>query len=67
VAIVNEFDQDDHGALQLRFCCYIGLSGKQWGPKERAQQALFDGDLGYKAALHSTLKRTSGLPAEGRL
>lgn len=66
--IVNELYEDDHGALQLRFYCYIGLRGKQpGGAEERAEQAQFDGETGYKAALLSTLKRTRELVAEGRL
>ena len=40
-AIVNELYEDDHGALQLRFYCYLGLRGKQpGGPEEQAEQAL---------------------------
>lgn len=67
-AIVNELYEDEHGALQLRFYCYLGLRGKQpGGPEERAEQAQFDGDTGYKAALLSTLKRTHELAAAGRL
>ena len=37
------------------------------GPEEQAEQAQFDSDKGYKAALLSTLKRTRELLAEGRL
>jgi hypothetical protein len=37
------------------------------GPEEQAEQAQFDSDQGYKAALLSTLKRTRELVAEGRL
>lgn len=67
-AIINELYEDEHGALQLRFYCYLGLRGKQpGGPEERAEQAQFDGETGYKAALLSTLKRTRELAAEGRL
>jgi hypothetical protein len=67
-AIVNELFEDEAGALQLRFYCYLGLRGKQPnGPEERAEQAQFDSDQGYKAALLSTLKRTRELVAEGRL
>jgi hypothetical protein len=67
-AIINELYEDDHGALQLRFYCYIGRRGKQpGGAEERAEQAQFDGDMGYKAALLSTLKRTRELATEGRL
>lgn len=67
-AIVNELYEDEAGALQLRFYCYLGLRGKAPnGPEEQAEQAQFDGDNGYKAALLSTLKRTRELLAEGRL
>ncbi|MFB9240677.1 DUF1857 family protein [Massilia antarctica] len=67
-AIVNELFEDEGGALQLRFYCYLGLRGKMPnGPEEQAEQAQFDGDKGYKAALLSTLKRTRELLAEGRL
>jgi hypothetical protein len=67
-AIVNEVYEDEHGALQLRFYCYIGLRGKeQGGVEEQAEQAQFDDDNGYRAALLSTLKRTRELTAEGRL
>ena len=54
--------------MQLRFYCHIGLRGnKPFGPEEQAEQALFDGEKGYKAALLSTLKRTRELLAEGKL
>lgn len=67
-AIVNELFEDEAGALQLRFYCYIGLRGKEPnGPEEQAEQALFDSDKGYKAALLSTLQHTRELLAEGRL
>jgi hypothetical protein len=67
-AIVNELFEDESGALQLRFYCYLGLRGKTPnGPEERAEQAQFDSDNGYKAALLSTLKRTRELLAEGKL
>jgi hypothetical protein len=67
-AIVNELFEDEVGALQLRFYCYTGLRGKKpFGPEEQAEQALFDSDKGYKAALLSTLKRTRELLAEGKL
>lgn len=67
-AIINELYEDEAGALQLRFYCYLGLRGKAPnGPEEQAEQAQFDGDNGYKAALLSTLKRTRELLAEGRL
>lgn len=67
-AIVNELIEDNAGALQLRFYCYLGLRGQTpGGPEEQAEQAQFDSDKGYKAALLSTLKRTRELLAEGRL
>ncbi|MGJ4940458.1 SRPBCC family protein [Bradyrhizobium sp. HKCCYLS1011] len=67
-AIINELFEDEAGALQLRFYCYLGLRGKEPnGPEERAEQAQFDGDKGYKSALLSTLKRTRELLAEGKL
>lgn len=67
-AIINELFEDEAGALQLRFYCYLGLRGKEpGGLEERAEQALFDGDAGYKAALLSTLKRTRQLLEEGNL
>ncbi|TAX29008.1 AtaL-like protein [Rhizobium leguminosarum] len=67
-AIINELFEDEEGALQLRFYCYLGLRGKQPnGPEEQAEQAQFDGETGYKAALLSTLKRTRELRAEGKL
>jgi Domain of unknown function (DUF1857) len=67
-AIINELFEDQHGALQLRFYCYLGLRGKEPnGPEERLEQTLFDSDNGYKAALLSTLKRTRELLVEGRL
>ncbi|WP_417843811.1 AtaL-like protein [Thalassospira sp.] len=67
-AIVNELFEDDDGMLQLRFYCYIGLRGqKPNGPEERAEQARFDSDAGYKSALLSTLKRTRELLAAGQL
>ncbi|MGO7167218.1 AtaL-like protein [Rhizobium leguminosarum] len=67
-AIVNELFEDEDGRLQLRFYCYLGLRGKQPnGPEEQAEQAQFDGETGYKAALLSTLKRTRELLAEGKL
>lgn len=66
-AIVNALFEDEAG-LQLRFYCYLGLRGKAPnGPEERAEQAQFDGDTGYKAALQSTLKRTRELLADGKL
>jgi hypothetical protein len=67
-AIINELFEDDSGSLQLRFDCYLGLRGKEPnGPEEKAEQAQFDSDAGYKAALLSTLKRTRELLAEGKL
>ncbi|MDM9624736.1 DUF1857 family protein [Rhizobium sp. S152] len=67
-AIVNELYEDEAGTLQLRFYCYIGLRGKlPGGPEEQAEQAQFDSDKGYKAALLSTLKRTRELALEGQL
>ncbi|MGH6646835.1 SRPBCC family protein [Aquabacterium sp.] len=67
-AIVNELFEDEAGALQLRFYCYLGLRGKApGGPEEQAEQAQFDSDKGYRAALLSTLKRTRELLADGRL
>ncbi len=67
-AIFNELFEDEGGALQLRFYCYLGLRGKEPdGPEEQAEQTQFDSDKGYRAALLSTLKRTRGLLAEGRL
>lgn len=67
-AIVNELFEDAEGALQLRFYCYLGLRDKAaGGPEEQAEQAQFDSERGYRAALLSTLKRTRELLAEGRL
>ena len=67
-AIVNQLFEDENGALQLRFYCYLGLRGKEpGGPEERAEQAQFDSDKGYVAALLSTLKRTRELLAAGTL
>jgi hypothetical protein len=67
-AIINELFEDEAGALQLRFCCYLGLRGKEPdGPGEQAEQAQFDSDKGYKSALLSTLKRSRELLTEGRL
>jgi hypothetical protein len=67
-AIVNELFEDAAGELQLRFYCYLGLRNKQpGGSEEQAEQAQFDSDKGYKAALLSTLKRTRELVAEGKL
>lgn len=67
-AIVNELFEDEAGQLQLRFYCYLGLRGKEPdGPEEEGEQAQFDSDKGYKAALLSTLKRTRELLADGTL
>jgi hypothetical protein len=67
-AIINELFEDEGGALQLKFYCYLGLRDKEPnGPEERAEQAQFDSDQGYKAALLSTLKRTREMLAEGKL
>lgn len=66
--IANELFEDQAGALQLRFYCYLGLRGKEPdGPEEQAEQAQFDSEKGYKAALLSTLKRIRELFADGRL
>ncbi|AXS41394.1 SRPBCC family protein [Breoghania sp. L-A4] len=67
-AIINEIVEGEAGALQLKFYCYLGLRDKQPdGPEERTEQAQFDSDKGYKAALLSTLKRTREMLAEGTL
>lgn len=67
-AIVNELFEDEGGELQLRFYCYLGLRDKaSGGPEEQAEQAQFDSEQGYRAALLSTLKRTRELLAEGKL
>ncbi|MBP2300518.1 SRPBCC family protein [Azospirillum picis] len=67
-AIVNELFEDEAGELRLRFYCHLGLRDTEPdGPEERAEQARFDSDQGYKAALLSTLRRTRELLAEGRL
>jgi hypothetical protein len=67
-AIINELYEDEAGALQLRFYCYLGLRDKAPdSPEAQAEQAQFDGANGYKAALLSTLKRTRELLAEGTL
>jgi hypothetical protein len=67
-AIINELVEDADGALQLRFYCYLGLRGQAPnGPEEQAEQAQFDSDQGYKAALLSTLKRTREMLADGTL
>jgi len=67
-AILNQLFEDEAGELQLRFYCYLGLRDQQPdGAAEQAEQAQFDSDAGYRAALLSTLKRTRELLAEGRL
>ncbi|NBW11667.1 MAG: DUF1857 family protein [Caulobacteraceae bacterium] len=67
-AIVNEIFEDEAGALQLRFYGYLGLrDGAPGGAEEQAEQARFDSEQGYKAALLSTLTRTRDLLAAGRL
>jgi hypothetical protein len=67
-AIVNELFENEAGELQLRFYCYLGLRDKTpGGVEEQAEQAQFDSDKGYKAALLSTLKRTRELIADGTL
>lgn len=67
-AIINELFEDDAGELQLRFYCYLGLRGKAPnGLEEQAEQAQFDSENGYRAALLSTLQRTRELLAEGKL
>ena len=67
-AIVNELFEDPAGALQLRFYCYLGLRGKApGGPEEQAEQAQFDSEQGYKAALLSTLRRMRELLAPVRI
>jgi hypothetical protein len=67
-AIINELFEDASGQLQLTFYCYLGLRDKQpGGPEEQAEQAQFDSEKGYKAALLSTLQRTRELLAEGKL
>jgi hypothetical protein len=63
-AIINELFEDEDGALQLRFYCYLGLRGKTpGGPEEQAEQAWMDGEKGYRSALLSTLKRTREMVA----
>lgn len=67
-AIFNELFEDETGALQLRFYCYLGLRDKApGGPEELAEQAQFDSEQGYKAALLSTLTRTRELLASATL
>jgi hypothetical protein len=67
-AIINELLEDEAGALQLRFYCYLGLRDQPpSGSEEQAEQAQFDSENGYRAALLSTLKRTRELLASGVL
>ncbi|MET4733149.1 hypothetical protein ABIE64_001870 [Thalassospira sp. MBR-102] len=67
-AIINELFEDETGDLQLKFYCYLGLRDKEPnGSEEQAEQAQFDSNNGYKAALMSTLKRTREMVAEGRI
>jgi len=67
-AIINELYEDEVGALQLRFYCYLGLRDRDpGGPEEQAEQTQFDSDKGCKAALLSTLKRTRELLVESKL
>jgi hypothetical protein len=67
-AIINELFEDEDGALQLRFYCYMGLRGKEPDTlEEQAQQRQLASENGYKAALTATLKRTRVLLAEGNL
>ncbi|MDQ1080231.1 SRPBCC family protein [Pseudoroseomonas cervicalis] len=67
-AIINELFEDATGALQLRFYCYLGLRDRApGGAEEQAEQAQFDGETGYRAALLSTLQRSRALLAEGRI
>jgi len=67
-AIINELYEEEAGELQLKFYCYLGLRDKQPnGSEEQAEQAQFDSDDGYKAALLSTLKRTREMLAQGKL
>ena len=67
-AIINELFEDDAGELQLRFYCYLGLRDKApGGTEEQAEQAQFDSEDGYQAALLSTLKRVRELVSNGQL
>ena len=67
-AIINELFEDEAGDLQLKFYCYLGLRDKAPnGPEEQAEQAQFNSEQGYKAALLSTLKRTREMVADGRI
>ena len=67
-AIINELFEDQDGALQLRFYCYMGLRDRAPNSlEEQAQQTQLASENGYKAALLATLKRTRALLAEGNL
>jgi hypothetical protein len=67
-AIINDLFEDAAVMLQLRFNCYLGLRSKEPnGPEEQVDQAKFDSDKGYKAALLSTPKRIRELLAVGRI
>lgn len=67
-AIVNELLEDSDGNLLLRFYCYLGLRDKEpGGAEEQKEQAHFDSEQGYKAALLSTIRRTRELVASGEL
>jgi hypothetical protein len=67
-AIVNELFEDEAGELRLKFYCYLGLRGTTpAGPEEQTEQAQFDSEQGYAAALLSTLQRTRELLANGSL
>jgi len=67
-AIINELFEEEAGELQLKFYCYLGLRDKEPnGSEEQAEQAQFDSEEGYKAALLSTLKRTREMLVEGKL
>ena len=55
-AIINELFEDEGGALQLRFYCFLGLRGKAPdGPEEQAEQAQFDSEQGLQGrpAVHA--------------
>lgn len=65
-AIINELSEDAAGALQLRFYCYLGLRDQEpGGAAEKVEQAQFDSEQGYRAALLSTLQHTRELVAQG--
>ena len=66
--IINELFEDETGALQLRFYCYMGLRDREPNTlEEQAQQTQLNGENGYKAALLATLKRTRELLVQGKL